>query len=221
MQWQLYCACKMLVTAVQAHCIFNVHFKKAWITLKQRKNTWIGSVDARPEPPPRTPTPSPLPPCPPLPRAGGKNQLRSTICQLPLETFNSNKIYGPSFQRILPVKSISWSHCKRRPLFGARRFMVRAPLPGLWNWGELRGNGWGRKTCASIFTSGRSRDWDLVLLRSQGRATTQADDCQEFDQTAFPKWRSRVAAALHRWSEKIKMSCASNAFHFSHCQWAS
>lgn len=42
-----------------------------------------------------------------LPRAGGENQLHSTICQLPLETFNSNKIYGLSFQRILPVKFIS------------------------------------------------------------------------------------------------------------------
>lgn len=42
-----------------------------------------------------------------LPRAGGENQLHSTICQLPLETFNSNKIYSSSFQRILPVKFIS------------------------------------------------------------------------------------------------------------------
>lgn len=41
------------------------------------------------------------------PGAGGENQLHSTICQLPLETFNSNKIYGSSFQRILPVKFIS------------------------------------------------------------------------------------------------------------------
>lgn len=40
-----------------------------------------------------------------LPRE--ENQVQSTICQLPLETFNSNKIYGSSFQRILPVRFIS------------------------------------------------------------------------------------------------------------------
>lgn len=42
-----------------------------------------------------------------VPRAGGENQLHSTICQLPLETFNSNKMDGSSFQRILPEKIIS------------------------------------------------------------------------------------------------------------------
>lgn len=42
-----------------------------------------------------------------VPRAGGENQLHSTICQLPLETFNSNRIYGSSFQRILPARFIS------------------------------------------------------------------------------------------------------------------
>lgn len=36
-----------------------------------------------------------------------ENQVKATICQLPLETFNSNKIYGSSFQRILPVRFIS------------------------------------------------------------------------------------------------------------------
>lgn len=40
-----------------------------------------------------------------LPRE--ENQLRSTICQLPSETFNSNKIYGSSFQRMRPVGFIS------------------------------------------------------------------------------------------------------------------
>jgi len=36
-----------------------------------------------------------------LPRTQ-KRLSHSTICQLPLETFNTNKIYGFSFQRILP-----------------------------------------------------------------------------------------------------------------------
>lgn len=40
-----------------------------------------------------------------LPRE--ENQLQSTICQLPLETFNSNKIYESIFLRILPVRFIS------------------------------------------------------------------------------------------------------------------
>lgn len=46
-----------------------------------------------------------------------KRLSHSTICQLPLETFNTNKIYGFSFQRILPedfaitTSVLKYSHC--------------------------------------------------------------------------------------------------------------
>lgn len=46
---------------------------------------------------------------------------------------------------------------------------------------------------------GRGRDRDLVLLRSQGRATTQADDCQEFERGGVSKMQiPRGHAALKR-----------------------
>lgn len=170
---------------------------------------WREPRNSPPPPPdrfsfgPQPPTSPPLPPCPSLPRPGGENQLRSTICQLPLETFNSNKIYGPSFQRILPVKSISWrSRCKRRPLFSALWFTVWATPPGLWGWGELGGNGYERRTCASVFTSGRSRVRDLILLCLQGQATIEADNCRDIKQIS--KWTS--PEAHKHWPEKNKRS---------------
>ena len=100
MQRQFYCAHKMLANALK-HIVFSASVLKR---LKLHSNSirmnglaalmWAHFFFF-----------SLLPAA--LPRAGGENQLQSTICQLPLEIFNSNKIYGSSFQRILPVKFIS------------------------------------------------------------------------------------------------------------------
>lgn len=101
-QWQFYCAHKMLATALK-HIVFSEGvFKRLKLHSNRNKMNglaglmWVhfflferGIF---------------LPAA--VPKAGGENQLYSTICQLPLETFNSNKMYGSSFQRILPVKSI-------------------------------------------------------------------------------------------------------------------
>lgn len=46
-----------------------------------------------------------------------KKLAHSTICQFPLEMFNTNKIYGLSFQRVLPEafkitpSVLKYSHC--------------------------------------------------------------------------------------------------------------